>query len=846
MKKLSYICLICLPIFYFTSCVKSEVEISGDISGTVVDATTSKPIAGCIISILDSTEHKFVTSVDGVYHLRNVVMGRKIIHIENKGYVSVDDTIVVQASKNTNHDFRLSPISSVIIQTKSAIDIDYTSAVLCASVISNGGGTISERGFYIESDGEKSKIKVEGKDKDYSIKLEELLDGNVYKFAAYAVNELGEMVGTWEEFKTFSYTLPSVRTIAASNIFCDGATISGELSTSGNSDLKEYGFLIREGKSTSYIRYVCTNLSSGRFSYDLENLKDGIEYDYKAYATNKKGEEHGDELSFQTVQLRLPIVTTGMSSEVEYTSFSIQGSIIDDGGAAIEAKGFCFGTSSNPTIENNSISCGSGTESFSLKIQQLLPNTTYFVKAYAKNRLGYSYGTQIIVTTKAYSVPSVTTNEASGVELNGAIIGGVVIDNGGQALTERGVCYSTSSMPSIGNNKVTNGSGTGAFSVKLENLNPSTTYYARAYAKNTEGVGYGNQVVFQTMQYPLPSLSSVSVSNIELTSADLQCSVSTQDGASVTACGFCISTSPEPTIYNSTVVGADPTSPTINASVDHMQYNTTYYVRAFATNVSGTAYSAEKSFKTSSTNLYFSISPTQKVLFSLGNLQYCASTDTWRFASSQTTYIGQGNSNISPSYSGWIDLFGFGTGDNPTMHSTTSTDYSNFVEWGNHIIGSDPAGTWRTLDTYEFYYILEGRANAASRRSMAKVAGVKGIILLPDNWSAPSGITFVADAKVYSANNYTSSQWSQMESKGAVFLPAAGSRDGTTVNSVGSYGCYWKNASCKIAASTDYWGQALYFHEDDPSTAYDTPGISSSSCGVRSAGYSVRLVKVLQ
>lgn len=845
MKRLFYICLIYLPVFYFISCVKSEVEISGDISGTVVDAATSNPIAGCIISISDSTEHKFVTSADGLYQLRNVVMGRKVIHIESKGYIPINDTIVVQASKNTNHDFRLSPISSAVVQTKPASDIDYTSAVLCASIISDGGGTISERGFYFEIDGKKNKIKAEGADKDYSIKQENLLDGKIYKYAAYVVNEMGESVGSWEEFETFSYTLPSVRTISASIISCDGATISGELSASGNSDLKEYGFLAKESESSSYIRYVCTNLTSGRFSVDLTNLKDGTKYVYKAYATNKKGEECGDELSFQTLQLQLPVVATGMSSDVQYTSFLIQGSITDEGGAAIESKGFCYATTSDPTIENNNISCGQGPESFSVKIQQLQPNTTYYVKAYAKNRLGYSYGAQVVVTTKAYSVPSVTTNEASDIELNGALLGGVVTDNGGQDLMERGLCYSTSSMPTVANSKVTNGSSTGAFTVKLNDLNPGTTYYARAYAKNTAGVGYGNQVVFQTLQYALPSLSAVTVSNIGLTNADLQCSVSSVTGASVTACGFCVSTTSGPTIYNSTVVGADPTSSTLTASVAHLQYNTTYYVRAFATNVSGMAYSAEKSFKTGSTNLYFSISSTQKVLFSPGNLQYRASTNTWQFASSQTSYIGQGNSNISSSYSGWIDLFGFGTGDNPTLHSTTSTDYSNFVEWGNNVIGNDPAGTWRTLDAYEFYYILEGRTNAASKRSMATVGGVKGIILLPDNWSAPSGITFVANAEVYSTNIYSSSQWSQMEAKGAVFLPAAGSRSGTTVNSVGQYGCYWKNASCKMAASNDYYGQALYFHEDDPSEAFDTPGISSA-CGLRSAGYSVRLVKVLQ
>ena len=212
----------------------------------------------------------------------------------------------------------------------------------------------------------------------------------------------------------------------------------------------------------------------------------------------------------------------------------------------------------------------------------------------------------------------------------------------------------------------------------------------------------------------------------------------------------------------------------------------------------------------------FSVSATQQVYFSQGNLQYQASTNTWRFAEHQYDYVGtqtadgygdyggnvsgSDNRNISSTYNGWIDLFGWGTGSNPTLSSSYPEDYGTFMDWGCNAIsnGGNTANQWRTLTRAEWYYLLNTRTDASSKRGIGNINGVGGLILLPDSWTLPSECSFTSGYATYDVdwtrNSYTLAQWSQMEAAGAVFLPAAGGRNGTNVYRVGRYGFYWSSA----------------------------------------------------
>ena len=237
----------------------------------------------------------------------------------------------------------------------------------------------------------------------------------------------------------------------------------------------------------------------------------------------------------------------------------------------------------------------------------------------------------------------------------------------------------------------------------------------------------------------------------------------------------------------------------------------------------------------------FSVSETKQVTFSPGNLQYHPANNEWRFAESQLDYIGDANSNISSTYNGWLDLFGWSTGAT-NFGVSTSTDWMNdylgsFVDWGTNKIGNDAPNTWRTLSYDEWNYLLDARPNASSLKGVAQVNGVNGLILLPDSWTCPSGVTFKSGfhnnygVDYYAAyQTFSAAEWSKLEAAGAVFLPAAGGRFGSFVDYVRSCGFYWS-----ATESDSYDAYYLNFYSDWATMEYHN----------RYKGLSVRLVKDL-
>ena len=257
---------------------------------------------------------------------------------------------------------------------------------------------------------------------------------------------------------------------------------------------------------------------------------------------------------------------------------------------------------------------------------------------------------------------------------------------------------------------------------------------------------------------------------------------------------------------------------------------------------------------TGAINGLFSVSDNKQVYFSKGNLQYQASTNTWRFAENQWDYVGDDNANISSNYSGWIDLFGWGTSGwdsgNTYYHPWDSNNssgshyghlgqcgltgaYAN-SDWGvyNPISnGGNTTNTWRTLLKEEWDYVFNTRNTTSGiRYAKAQVNGVNGVVLLPDDWNTVTyslSNTNDGDA-AYSSNIISVMQWDALESAGAVFLPAAGYRFGTSIGDVGSCGYYWS---------------ASYFNS---SYAYllslKAASLSTGNASNRSYGRSVRVV----
>ena len=186
----------------------------------------------------------------------------------------------------------------------------------------------------------------------------------------------------------------------------------------------------------------------------------------------------------------------------------------------------------------------------------------------------------------------------------------------------------------------------------------------------------------------------------------------------------------------------------------------------------------------------FSVGYSKQVYFAKGNLQYHAETNEWQFANNQWETKGQANTNISSYNYDWIDLFSWGTGDNPANYSENNYDYTTFSDWGYYAKGNG----WRTPTKEEWYYLFNGRNDAYNKYGGARVNGVAGVVVLPDDWSQPNGVYF-SSSMSYSANNYDISSWRKMEEAGAIFLPTAGRRDGRQMYKHGTDGDYWSSTS---------------------------------------------------
>jgi hypothetical protein len=226
----------------------------------------------------------------------------------------------------------------------------------------------------------------------------------------------------------------------------------------------------------------------------------------------------------------------------------------------------------------------------------------------------------------------------------------------------------------------------------------------------------------------------------------------------------------------------------------------------------------------------FSVSPIKKVFFSKGNLQYQIQKDVWRFAENQFDIA----EKISSYYEHWIDLYGWGTGENPTNYYRDSSLYRSFVDWGkNYIINGDGrSDLWYTLTDVEWTYIFDKRCtDSGIRYAKACVNKVNGVILLPDDWNPNSyrlNSTNNPEADYY-VNTINLSQWIGLERLGVVFLPAAGYRIEDMNYLIGVFGHYWSASY----SPNSYYSYNLYFNSGL---------LNSSYSEYRHYGFSVRLV----
>ena len=689
------------------------------------------------------------------------------------------------------------------IQILSITNVLDKSADVLFDLKFDGGASITQLGICWGTSNNPSIDSdsfVEAKDNKRMVSLSSLQENTTYYVRAYAVNKKG--IGYSEQEISFTtLTLPVVQTNEVTDIQLTTALLNGNLIFNGNDTATILGFCWGETpQPTISNNQKQVTTSSNNFAYQLSNLKDETKYYVRAYAKNKIGVSYGEEKSFTTTSAIKPTLTTASATNISYTSATVGGNVTSDGGATITERGVVYSTTQSPTTSNSKVTSGNGTGSFTCDLTNLQENTKYYVRAYATNKKGTSYGPQSSFTTKAYALPTLTTSSATNISYTSVTIGGNVINDGGTSVTERGVVYSTNQNPTTSDSKVTSGNGIGSFTCNITNLQENTKYYVRAYAINKKGTSYGPQSSFTTKAYSLPIVTTSSATNISYTSATVGGNVTSDGGANVTERGVVYSTNQNPTTSNNKVTSGNGAG-SFSCSLINLQEGTTYYIRAYAINKKGICYGENIIFNTLY-HPYFSVDAISKIVFAPGNLQYNRTTQKWLFASEQYEIIGKDNF-IDGRLANVIDVFSWScssTDFGVSICGNTSEYTEYFRDWGRNAIGEFPAYTWRTLSKNEWLYLIKRtNDNSEALYGIAEVNGVGGIILLPDNWVPPTDVSFKTgkhtERGMDSYGDYQKiniDDWKILESLGAVFLPATGSNG---YNYVGLlyYAEYWSS-----------------------------------------------------
>ena len=579
------------------------------------------------------------------------------------------------------------------------------------------------------------------------------------------------------------------------------------------------------------------------------------------------------------------VVTTSEPTDITTNSATCGGNVTSSSGdyVFVFSRGICWGTSPNPAFNDNYIEAGNGLGNFNVSMTELTPGTTYYVRAFAVTPMGTSYGEELSFIT---------------LDSGGVIGGHEYVDLG----LPSGLLWATCNVGANAPEDYGNYYAWGETAPK-SNYSWSTYQYSMGYyntlTKYCAQSNYGYNGFTDNLTTLLPEDDAATanwgngwrmptIEELQELYDNTTVTWTTQNGVN----GALFTASNGSSLFmpaaggrlDGGLYGAGTGGSCYSSSLatdasyaakvfafsltgNYISCHTNGYERYIGRTVRAVRSAPQNNAPTGAINGKFTINEDgDQVYFSQGNLQYQASTNTWKFAENQYDYIGSDNSNISSTYSGWIDLFGWGTSGynhgavcyQPWSTSQANSDYYAYgdyiyyldsqtgqADWGYNPIsnGGNQENQWRTLTNEEWDYIFTTRSTASDiRYAKAQVNNRNGVILLPDDWISDTyslNNTNNCSAN-YNSNTITASQWTTLENSGAVFLPAAGLRNGTSVinvgDNVGGCGYYWSSLCCNTSFCNHY---AILLE-------FDQSSLFTDGSGNRFFGLSVRLVRVVE
>ena len=639
MKKVLWIFLAALMLagLALYSC-KDELaqELTGNILGTVADATTGEPVPTVNVS-LEPGGKSALTGSDGNYLFSDLEVGSYTVSISKQGYTPDSRVIEVEPDKSANGDFLIERIPAVVTVDRDTLDFGDGSDVnsLSFNIVNSSyedlEWNIEYSCSWITEVRDTAGILPYSKTQAIVVFIDrELLSAgeNTTVVVVRSSNGSSDLVVKAVGAERAEVVL---NTLEVEDVTSSTAILYGEVINPGVPRYTARGFVYstssKPTEATAIETLTAPVTDDDIYSARVTGLELGQQYYVRAFAKSDLGTFYStNEVPFKAVAVA-PVVSIQQVSNIDVAGLSVvlNGTVESVGDPPFSEKGFVYGTTHNPTIYNTKIPvAGNTTGIFSTKIYDLILNQQYYVRAYAVSGDGstVAYSAEETDFTISIIPPEVAISAVTDIDTanNRAMFNGDVLSVGDPVYTEKGFIYGTVSSPAICDGKVpVDGSGLGTYSALVDNLQQDVNYYIWAYAENTKGITYSSDYVnlFLISHPELPQVTTLDpvYADSDLRSATFNGTIVSEGLPPYTERGFVYSTSSaEPTVNDTKIAvpGSSTGQFSLRLNAEELPDADSIYLRAYAENYAGVSYGETKSISRSFINLPLSGIAVQK------------------------------------------------------------------------------------------------------------------------------------------------------------------------------------------------------------------------------------------
>ena len=593
-------------------------------------------------------------------------------------------------------------------------------------------------------------IDLEQNQDAYSVTVSDLKPGTEYYYRYSVVTN----TGTYEDkdirkFVTGNYSTPVVTTKEVSSVFGTEATVEGVIVFDGGASIIEKGFNIGLDETNLVERAI----DGDSFILNLTELEYGTTYYYQAYAVSEAGTGKGEIKQFTT--------KTGFASfgeltctDVENTSLRASCELTDDGGSSIISLGFCYSTSTLPSINSFSIVVNGKVGPMGCSIIGLVSGTTYYIRAFCTTEHGTSYSNEVSVTTKL-TMPTLNPVTVSDIKPTSIELNSGISAEGDGSIIEKGYCYSTTASPDKNDVIVYVNS---SWKVSVEGLKPNTTYYVRSFATTQYGTAFSQEECFTTKDFDANVVTGA-YSDVSLSAVSLSGSIECDYLERLNGVWFIYSESASDVntlITSGTRIAATRTGNALFASADNLKSYTTYHCIAYAIIYDKAFFGDIVIFTTAAVDLGLSV-------------KWAGCNVGASAPEGVGNYYAWGETEVKETYTWGTYLYGTSTGLTKynTLSNYGTVDNKKDLEDIDNVAKSEWGDSWR-LPTNEEWTELKNNSSMT--------------------WTTING---VPGAKLTSTINGNS-----------IFFPAVGEKSSTW--SQDTFGKYWLSSIYGITPSNAY------------------------------------------